>query len=232
MADYRVRGYMQYARVQGGGAGCADSWVVACGAAGRWLLRQAPGAVKVEGPASGFAIFKGKIIDCPEAIATVTADSNGLNEQANGYFHEDAVSPTLVPGTQFVLLAGGNPNSLQIRTLATQCIYEFTVGGGSCGGWPGGAGACRVLLPAAAPSTHVPRRPCPAPPPSPAAHPGHQLHPGCGAGGVDQLVERRGTRRGVAGGGARGGGLHRGGARRPALTPAAACWLTPPRRRP
>lgn len=76
---------MLYAGVSAGGAACADSWVTACGAQGPWLLRAAGDeALKIEAPSTGFALFKGKIIDCPETAAPVASVGGAL--EANGAF--------------------------------------------------------------------------------------------------------------------------------------------------
>lgn len=140
MADFRIRGYMVYAgQVGAPPASCADSWIVACGKQGPWLLRAASGALKIEGPSTGFAPFKTTLINCPEAITSVTADSNGNNAEAQGTFPADATTPLLVPATAFLMAGGGNPSSLLLRTVGgAQCIYEFTVRA-----WAGRA-SCRV----------------------------------------------------------------------------------------
>ena len=76
---------MLYAAVSAGGAACADSWVAACGAQGPWLLRAAGDeALKIEAPSTGFALYKGKIIDCPEAIVPIATVGGAL--EANGAF--------------------------------------------------------------------------------------------------------------------------------------------------
>lgn len=131
MADYRVRGYMAYKGLVGAPpAACSDTWLTACAAQGAWLLRSSGDSLKIEGPSTGFAPFKGKLIDCPEAIAAVSSDSSGKNLEGDGTFPPDEVSPSLVPATPFLIQAGGNPNSLQIRTLGgAMCIHEFTVRG-------------------------------------------------------------------------------------------------------
>lgn len=125
MADYRVRGYMTYAGVLGavGGGACADSWVAACGFAGRWLLRSSPSSLKIEGPSSGFAVLKGKIISCPESIALISSDSSGPNVQADGAFAADSVSPTLVRPCLWLplLLHIGLPSFAASRLSAATC---------------------------------------------------------------------------------------------------------------
>jgi hypothetical protein len=73
------------------------------------------------------APFRGKLISCPEAVADISSDSSGKNQQADGTFKADPVTPTLVPASPFVLSPGGNNNSLLLRTLTTGCIYEFVV---------------------------------------------------------------------------------------------------------
>lgn len=128
MADYRVRGYMRYSRLLAGNAACAKSWIAACGAQGPWLIRASTDAIKIEGPSTGYAGLNGTMFDCPEAILELSADSSGANPQADGAFPQDSVRPALVPATLVLLVPGGNPNSLQLRTLTTQCIHEFTVG--------------------------------------------------------------------------------------------------------
>lgn len=127
MADYRIRGYMRFNRLLTGGTQCTNNFITACGAQGPWLLRAAPAALKIEGPASAVAPFNGTLIGCPEAILDVSSDSSGKNYQGDGSFRADSVSPKLVPATAILLLPGGNPNTLQMRTLTSQCIYEFTV---------------------------------------------------------------------------------------------------------
>ena len=67
------------------------------------------------------------MITCPEAVATISADSSGANQQATGTFPADLTTPAAVPATPFILTPGGSANSLQLRTVTTQCIYEFTV---------------------------------------------------------------------------------------------------------
>jgi len=83
--DYRTRGSMLYAGMYNGGAACNDSWVVACSAQGPWTIRAAGDtALKIEGPSTGFAPYKSKLIDCPEAITFITSVGGSL--EAGGAF--------------------------------------------------------------------------------------------------------------------------------------------------
>ncbi|KAI7838758.1 hypothetical protein COHA_007551 [Chlorella ohadii] len=126
--DYRTRGSMLYVGMYNGGAACNDSWVVACGAQGPWTIRAAGDtALKIEGPSTGFAPYKSKLIDCPEAITFITSVSGSL--EAGGAFPADEVSPGLVPTTYFTLQPGSNDHSLLLLLTAQQCYHEFTVGG-------------------------------------------------------------------------------------------------------
>lgn len=127
MADYRIRGYMNYEAVVGGNGNCSNSFIVACASQGRLGLRASPDSLKLLPPAIPVAPFRGKLISCPEAVAAISSDSSGNNQQADGTFKADPVTPTLVPASPFVISAGGNNNSLLLRTLTTGCIYEFVV---------------------------------------------------------------------------------------------------------
>lgn len=129
---------MRYEGVVGGTGGCSDSFIVACASQGQLGLRASPNSLKLLPPAIPVALFRDKLIGCPEAVAAMSSDSSGNNQQADGAFKADPVAPTLVPATPFVISAGGNNNSLLLRTLTNQCIYEFVVrvtGRGACCGW-------------------------------------------------------------------------------------------------
>ncbi|PRW57816.1 hypothetical protein C2E21_3729 [Chlorella sorokiniana] len=124
--DYRTRGHMLYVGMYNGGAACNDSWVVACGAQGPWTVRTAgDSALKIEGPSTGFAPYKTKLIDCPEAITTISSVGGAL--EASGAFPADEVSAGLVPLTYFTLQPGSNDHSLLLLLTAQQCYHEFTL---------------------------------------------------------------------------------------------------------
>ena len=208
MADYRIRGYMQYEGVAGGNGGCSDSFIVACASQGRLGLRASPNNLKLLPPAIPVALFRDTLIGCPEAVAAISSDSSGNNEQADGTFKADPVAPTLVPATPFVISAGGNNNSLLLRTLTNQCIYEFVVRAsqrvGACCGWfwrKRSSGFIVAALPAPSGQHPPARQPastqmhcCPAPT-CPftlicAVDRVNQLHPGRDACQVDLSVQR------------------------------------------
>ena len=135
-SDYRVRGYMAFDSIQAGGADCASSFIVACASMGPIPLRQSGTSyLRIQPPSTGYAVVNRSIIACPDVAVPISSDGDGNNLQAAGVIPADSVFPALAPVTPFVITGGGSPNTLQLRAVQTQCIYQYTVrrrGGGRC----------------------------------------------------------------------------------------------------
>lgn len=210
MRDFRVRGYMQYTNTLGSAA-CDSQSIAACAKAGRLGLRSSGDTLQLLPPAPGWAMLNGTMVGCPEAFAAISTDASGDNQQATGVFKADAGQPLRQPTTPFVVTPGGTANTLQIRTLTIDCIYQFTVGAVAATGGESRRGfqgrrLCRAQPPTApsgaqpsAPGDQPPPCgsspphlfPCPALPACPAADRGHKLHPGRAAAGLGQRVQTR-----------------------------------------
>ena len=139
-------GYMVFDSIQAGGAACAASFIAACASMGPIPLRQSGTSyLRIQPPSTGYAVVNRSIIACPDVAVPISSDGDASNLQAGGVFPADSVFPALAPVTPFVLTGGGSPNTLQLRAVQTQCIYQYTVR-------ERGVGGCCVVLCCAAPA--------------------------------------------------------------------------------
>ena len=180
LSDYRVRGYMAFDSIQAGGADCASSFIVACASMGPIPLRQSGTSyLRIQPPSTGYAVVNRSIIACPDVAVPISSDGDGNNLQAAGVIPADSVFPALAPVTPFVITDGGSPNTLQLRAVQTQCIYQYSVrrrGGGAAHAAPAAPAQQDAI------NTRCHRHP------SPAAHASDQLSTGSAAAAVDFSV--------------------------------------------
>lgn len=124
MRDFVIRGYMEYTATFGDPS-CAQTFLQACALVGPLPLRASYDMLQLLPPGQPWAMLNGTMVGCPHVFANISG--SGSNQQASGVFKQDVARPSLVPITPFSVTAGGGDHALQIRTLTSNCIYQYTV---------------------------------------------------------------------------------------------------------